>query len=82
MFVSSSSFSKSRSFRFVPPAVVAIETTESAGETAPGRSNLEDGAADGALALEGLGGGRILLFRGGATIAGRGSPAIQLLKVC
>ena len=75
MFVSpSSSWSKSRSFRFDPEVVVTADATESAGDTAP---DLLYGAADCDLAVDGLGGGRMLFLCEGATAAGRGIPAIQ-----
>lgn len=59
--------------------MVAIETKDSAGDAAPDRSiRDEGGATECDLAVEGLGGGRILLFLVGTTVAGRGSPAMQL----
>jgi hypothetical protein len=63
----------------VPPLVVATDITDSAGDVAPDLSIRElDGAAELPLIVEGRGGGRILFFRGGATAAGRGSPAMQV----
>ena len=57
--------------------MVAIETIDSAGDAAPDRSiRDEGGATECDLVVEGLGGGRILLFLVGTTDAGRGSPAI------
>ena len=64
----------------MPPWLVAIETSDSAGDAAPDLSIRDPGgAADCDLTVEGLaaGGGRILCFREGATVAGRGNPAIQ-----
>jgi hypothetical protein len=79
IFVSPPSSSKSRSFRFVPLCVVAIEATESAGDTAPDLSR--GGIID--LTDEGRGNGggrmlaRILFFLAGIATAGRGKlPAI------
>lgn len=70
MFVSSALvISNSRSFRLVPPAwggdraralLVSRDATEPAGDVRPG---LHVGAAEGALVVDGLTGGRIDCFR-------------------
>lgn len=79
MLVSSSSCSKSRSLRLVPPTLAAMEMSDSAGDAAPDLSIRDPaGAADCDLAVDGRTiGGRILCFREGATAAGRVNPAIQ-----
>lgn len=73
MFVSSLNWrSNSRSFLFAP-TWVDVEAIDKAGETAPERVG---GGAEGALADEGRGGGRMFILRTGAVAGARG-PAIR-----